>query len=174
MPESINAAEAPTLFSHFKLAMNNESQAATLYVKFKEMFKTDLEATTFWDVMNKDELRHLALLKEIFASLASDILKQPTDAVTFQQAVKAQKDLDQVNLNNITNLDQAFELAHDLEFSEINIVFIYLVSCYHYSEEKLDMIIEEIDSHQVKLMDFGAEHRTKNWRRSILANLENI
>jgi len=174
MTDKWGANETPTLLNHFKLSMDNESRAAALYVKFEEMFKANEEAADFWDSLKRDELYHLKILKEIFKSLSDEILKQPAEMTTYEDAVKAKINLDKAKLENIKNLDHAFEQAHDLEFSEMNTVFIYLVSKYHYSEEKQDQIIEEIDSHRIKLMDFGAEDRTRSWRQGILADKENI
>ena len=65
------------------------------------------------------------------------------------------------------NLNDAYEVAHELEFSEINGIFKFLTIEVITSEERSKFMRDEITKHERKLLDFGDTFGDKTWRMQI-------
>jgi hypothetical protein len=67
----------------------------------------------------------------------------------------------------IETLDDAYELAHGLEFSEVNTIFAFLAGEYVPSEHRKEFVRVEITRHLEKLTHFGENFGEKDWRIGI-------
>jgi len=64
-------------------------------------------------------------------------------------------------------LDDAYELAHELEFSEINSIFELLAAEPVPSDNQEKLIHSIIVKHQQKILDFSHNFGDKEWRQGI-------
>jgi hypothetical protein len=69
----------------------------------------------------------------------------------------------------VRTLDDAYNLAHDLEFSEVNAIFKFLILDVVPCKQSDAFIEHMINDHLKKLIDFSKNYGDKNWRRSIPA-----
>jgi hypothetical protein len=148
-----------------ELAIQIEEGAASLYSSLSKRFAHVAGMPAFWHSLCVDELEHAGLLLSVFKSLPGEILNSMAQP-EICESINANIDLlDSDLLDPVRNLDDAYELAHFLEFSEINAVFKYLSTQYISGKSRAELISSQIDVHQKKLVDFDEKYGDKNWRR---------
>jgi hypothetical protein len=64
-------------------------------------------------------------------------------------------------------LNDAYELAHELENSEVNSIFKFLTSELIPSDKQEEFIFSTIKQHQQKLLDFDRNFGDSEWRKGI-------
>lgn len=69
--------------------------------------------------------------------------------------------------NQIKNLNDAYELAHQLEYFEVEALFKFLTNKVITSEERKHFILSEINDHQQKLMVFSNKFGDATSRRRV-------
>jgi hypothetical protein len=147
-----------------ELAIQIEEGAASLYSSLAKRFAHVAGMPAFWHGLCTDELEHAELLLSVFKSLPRDTLNSMAQP-GICESINANIDLlGNDLLEPVRNLDDAYELAHFLEFSEINAVFKYLSTQYIPGESRAELISSQIDVHQKKLVDFDEKYGDKNWR----------
>lgn len=151
----------------FENAIEIEKSAGQLYVKFAKMFSSFPKAAEFWKEMNKDELDHAKWLIEIKESLSDKELSSYPDYNLILKVHNINKLLDEYSAKNIDNLDDAYELANEIESSEVNNLFSLLAHKFISSEEKRRILLSEITEHQMKIMDFPKDFGDKILREEI-------
>jgi hypothetical protein len=77
--------------------------------------------------------------------------------------------LNEIKLDQINTLDDAYEAAHELEFSEINSVFKILATEYISEKTRRQATISQLGDHIEKLMTFNDNFGEKTWRKGIIA-----
>ena len=105
-----------TIDELFKRVFEIELTSAKVYIKLAELFSHVSEVSTFWDDLAKEEKHHEETLQEIYKSLTQKQLLSPTDKNIMRKAVEIQNSLNKDLINPIKNLDDAYELAHQLEY----------------------------------------------------------
>lgn len=150
-------------------AIEIEKSAGRLYVKFAKMFSSFPKAAEFWKEMNKDELDHAKWLIEIKESLSDKELSSSPDYNLILKVHHINKLLDKYSAKKIENLDDAYELAHDIESSEVNNLFSLLTHKFISSEDKRRILLSEINEHQMKIIDFPKNFGDEILRKEIKA-----
>jgi rubrerythrin len=153
----------------FENAIEIEKSAGRLYVKFAKMFSSFPKAAEFWEGMNKDELDHAKWLSEIKESLSEEVLSSSPDYDIILKVHNINKSLEEYSAKKIENLDDAYELANEIESSEVNNLFSLLAHKFIPSEEKRRILLSEITEHQMKIMDFPKNFGDRILRREIKA-----
>jgi rubrerythrin len=153
----------------FENAIEIEKSAGRLYVKFAKMFSSFPKATEFWKGMKKDELDHAKWLIEMKESLSDKELSSYPDYDLILKVHHINKLLEKYSAKKIENLDDAYELANDIESSEVNNLFSLLAHRFIPSEEKRKFLLSEITEHQMKIMDFPKNFGDRILRREIKA-----
>jgi hypothetical protein len=132
-------------------AIESKEKVAELYQQFAEMFSYIPEIEEFWKRMNLNQTAHADWLKEIKESLTEEqILSLP--AVELVLKTHSIKNLfDKHSETEIDNLHDAYTIAHEIEFSEINELFKMLSSEFISSEKKKNFILAAIDEHRQQI-----------------------
>ena len=156
-----------TIDSLFKRAIEIERKASVIYLEFANMFSHIPEITTFWIDLHGDELQHMQALTNIHNTLQQEQLSSISDEKILNSLRKAENELNKDLISPIKNLDDAYELAHDLENSEINGIFKFLTNSFIPFEEHSDFVIANIQHHQQKLIDFNHTMGDRAWRKQI-------
>jgi rubrerythrin len=139
----------------FELAIGAEKTAMDLYLGLLKRFSFLPEVSGFWNEMLKDEIQHAQELKNIRDSLRPSQLSLPADPSLLQKARKVLEFSVSDRLNSITTLDDAYELAHEFERSEVNTVFAFLMNEFVSDEKKKKFALSELQVHLARLMDFS-------------------
>ena len=130
------------------------------------------DLSDFWDELVKDEKRHATTLQDVKKLLTLEQLLTSSDKKMWDDVASIQRLLNKDLVGAIKTLDDAYELAHELEFSEVNAVFKFLAAELIPSEERKKFVVTEIKQHQQKLLDFSRNFGDRNWRKGI--NIQRI
>ena len=159
---------AGTIDETFFLAIDIEHQLSELYGSLSDLFSNDRIGATLFQDLKKDELKHYHDLNSIHESLSAQILSSDADEELQKIAGRTKNVLDQIDTKMVKNLDEALELVHQLEFSEVNETNRFLTSSFVSAEDRRDFILSEITVHQKRILDFRKGYRTREDMKKIL------
>ena len=162
----IESGSKDTIEAVFKRAIGFEYKAADIFKEFSKLFSHIQEISSFWQEMAEDEIQHADTLQNIRKSLTTEQLLSPCDKELSMKVDITQRMLTEVSIASIKNLDDAYELAHELEFSELNAIFKLLATKF-FPPEQRRQIVPNIMQHQQKLLDFSHNFGDRDWRKGI-------
>lgn len=145
-------------------AIKIEKRVADLYAIFSKRFSHVPGMSDFWSDLRRDEIGHMGELRVVYESLPAEKLLMPESRAISLSVHRAMASVDDNCLSRIKTLDDAYEIAHNLEFSEINAIFEYLTMDLISPSSRSEMITYQINEHQQKLADFNKRYGDKNWR----------
>jgi rubrerythrin len=151
----------------FRRAVEIERAAAGIYTRFSQLFSHLPEISAFWLGLAEDEMQHANTLRDVCELLTSEQLASPCDIEISERVAAAQRMVREDSPASVKNLDDAYEVAHELEFSEVNAVFKLLATAFVPSEERRQFVVEQITQHQQKLVDFGRGFGDRGSRKAI-------
>jgi rubrerythrin len=157
----------------FQSAIEIEKKAGNIYERFAELFAAFPKIVDFWKGMNQDESGHAKWLLEMKESLSEEALSSYPDYDLILKVHSIKKSLDEYSKKKIENLDDAYELANEIESSEVNNLFRLLTKKFVSSEDRKKLLFSEINQHQLKIMDFSKNFGDGLWRKEIPAE-ENL
>lgn len=140
-----------------------EHAARKVYLGFTHKFIDQPDASDFWQTMADDESDHANILSGLRDHVSARELDSPIDERLAAKAAQL-KSLDARTLvNSVHNLNHAYQIAYDLESSEVNTVFNFLTIRFLSAEESYEIISATIDRHLLRLAEFSrifgdAEH----------------
>jgi rubrerythrin len=149
----------------FELAINWETQAYDLYAKFAELFSHEPKVSAFWKQLSKDESRHRKVLKDFLKEIPREKLLAEMGSEQRKSVIRVEGLINEATSSKIQTLDDAYELAHQLETSEINKLFKMLVNNYMPDKEGHKFILSDVKEHIEMLMKFGQEYTQSRRRR---------
>ena len=100
-------------------------------------------------------------------SVRDERLDKLAEIAKSEKVIATQRMLNHDLTASINNLDEAYELAHELESSEVNAIFKFLTIEFVSNAEREQFIVSQIDQHQQKLIDFSSDFGSKAWRKGI-------
>ena len=156
-----------TIGELFDRAIEIEHEAASIYTEFSRLFSHVPGLSAFWKGLVDDEMLHARTLEDVRKSLTPEQLLSPPDKEMWENVARIQRMLSKDLVGSIGSLDDAYELAHDLEFSEVNAIFKFLAAEFVPSQERNKFVISEIVQHQKKLSDFSRNFGDRDWRKGI-------
>ena len=139
----------------FELVISAETKARDFFVGLAEKFSHLPEVSSFWQGMAKDELEHARELENIRDSLTRNELLLPADPDILCKTKRISEFSVEDQLESVQNLEDAYKLAHDAEYSEVNAALIFLTKKFMSSEQRKEFVLSRLQSHLGKLMDFG-------------------
>ena len=128
-----------------------EREAQTFYRGLAERFSHLPEISEFWRLMLDEEIDHERLIASIEAQLSEDELRSPEDPARAHKVREFLKYRATDMLGTVRNLDDAYKLAVNLEFSEINRLMEFLVNSFVHIEEERASILDVIERHHKRL-----------------------
>lgn len=129
-----------------------EEKAKAFYEKIMKRFG---QSTIIFELMKSlrdDEQIHSDVIRELMDTIPSSIQDAPCSP-ELNSALRSLESIDIDSYNPSTVLD-AIEMAHELEASEINVLYKLMIQEYIDSDVRKKMIISEITKHQNKLTEF--------------------
>lgn len=156
----------------FILAIRAEKTTELVYNGLARKFSEFAEISTFWGKMATDESEHARYIQNIRDSLTPTQLKSNADLDVLCKAREALKYSANDLLRTVRTFDDAYNLAHIIENSEINFVFSFLKNKFANPTKVACFISAELEDHLGRLMDFGEKYKDKVFRKSILASSE--
>jgi hypothetical protein len=151
----------------FELAVRIEHQASLLYETFSKMFSHIPELDAFWRTMIDEESAHERLLQDAWDLLSPAQLRSPADEKMMRAATHVRLLFSADLKEKIQTLDDAYELMHNLEYSEMNAIFQFLTSKWISPSKQHDLIHGVIEKHLEYLSSFGDRFGDRDWRMAI-------
>ncbi|MBN2002228.1 MAG: hypothetical protein JXA21_02625 [Anaerolineae bacterium] len=157
-----------TIEDMFQLAINVERLAKTLYLGLEDMFADHPEVAHFWHHYADEEEGHAAWLEQTLARLSPEQRETQGDLVIVEKLRHISHTPIKSLLAGIANLEDAFQLVNDLENSETNVVFEFLVENFADDEDTRRFLKNQLRNHVGNLLiEFPTQFRSAAIRRSI-------
>src|SRR5512135_1204688 len=103
-----------------ELAIQGERMAETFYEHLAKKFSRFTDIEQFWKSYAAEENGHARWLDHLRERADSEHLRQPVDPEVLQQAQRALATPVEALLSGVKTLQDAYELANELEHSETN------------------------------------------------------
>jgi rubrerythrin len=136
----------------FELAIALERAAEALYQGMATRFAHAPDVARFWQQYAAEESTHARGLAHIQAELSPEHLSETADAEMVEQARRRLKVSVGTQLNQVRNLEDAYQLANELESTETNAVFEFLIEHFSATQEAQSFVRAQLENHIGKLM----------------------
>lgn len=145
------------VYELFKISIAMEKLAEKIYTSFIEKFKDNERAVEVFTLMRNDEISHKKTIEHIFKTQNKEDLSQKIKLdVIYSNYVNGMLIL-YIENEEIKTLIEAVEKAHQLENSEINILFEFIVLNFIKEEDRKDILLLQLNGHNQRLVDFTHE-----------------
>ena len=159
-----------TVFELFDLAIGAEKAAKKLYRGLEAKFAHYPEVAGFWREYATEEAGHVLWLERLRERLDSEELSEPADSQALRNARAALQFSVEDALEEIKDLQDAYHMANELENSETNAVFEFLITHFSYDEETQSFLKAQLKEHVARLMTgFPAQFQSARMRLSVEA-----
>lgn len=143
-----------TLGQLFERAIQIENQAGSIYREMEKRFSHHPVSAALWKVMAADEDVHARILRQIYEGASPERLSQPSPPEAWVSISDIYKLVNQDSLDSVETLQDAYELAHQLEHSEVNAIFEFLSLEVVPNAIERDFVRSHIVRHQGRLLEF--------------------
>lgn len=141
-----------TVSELFELAIAAEKAAEILYLGFAAQFSHHGDVADFWRDYAGEEVGHARWLERTCQNSSSEQLSAPADPVIIGDARKLLEFSPQNALGEIKNLEEAYQLANELENSEMNVVFEFIITNFSSDETAGSFLRSQLNDHIARLM----------------------
>jgi rubrerythrin len=158
-----------TVADLFKLAIAAEGATEQLYRGFQAKFAHHPDVAHFWEGYAAEESGHAQWLKRLRESSSPEHLSASADPKMLQAARWVLRFSVDDALAQIQNLQEAYELAHETEHSETNLIFEFLIT--NFSDKKtLAFLRAQLGDHTGRLInEFPARFGSPTVRQAVEA-----
>ena len=140
-----------TINTLFEMAIAAEKEARIFYRGLTKKFQHVPMAANVWRGMMQDEVMHFEELQKIHATLTEEQLRAPVDQSIMWKAESVREFSAENSLNQIETLGEAFQTAHELEHSEVNTVFEFIMTEFVDREDQRAFVASQLREHLAKL-----------------------
>jgi hypothetical protein len=159
----VNSLHTPTLHDLFDRSIQIEKQAELIYKELEKRFAHHPEAAALWNALAADEAIHARELAKALESAPPVKLAGQAPAEVWASVQEILNRMSQDVLGSIESLKDAYELAHQLEYSEVNAIFEFLTVDAVPGNVERAFVRTHIIKHQKRLTDFSEGYRGKDW-----------
>jgi rubrerythrin len=157
-----------TLAQLIELAIQLEKSAEALYRGIAAKFTHHPDLEKFWLRYAAEELGHARWLERLRKTSSAEQLASPADPEMLRMAQKLLQFSVDNALEKLQNFEDAYELAVDLENSETNAIFEFLITNYYADQDAVAFLRNQMRSHITHLTDdLPAEVKDRVLRQSI-------
>ena len=150
----------------FERAMSWETKARDFYINLANLFRHEPRVSEFWLQLSEDEAGHIELLKETLDLIPMKERFVDVDDKQWNVVLQVDEFLKEASNTKILTLDDAYELAHQIENSEVNAVFRLLAIDSAPEKQMQQFILTQLTEHVDRLSKFGKQFTQDN-RKSI-------
>lgn len=144
--------QGTTVADLFALANAAETSAAELYRGLASRFARYSDVAEFWQCYVTDEIAHARWLARLQGNVSIEQLAARADPIMLENARHAASLAVQTLLDRVRTLADAYELVNELEHSEINAVFEFLISSFPTDPEVLSFLRAQLREHVERLV----------------------
>jgi len=156
----------------FEYAIKLENDSEYLYRQLENMFSQYPDVALFWKRYADEEKGHASYLERTRAGVDSDRLSRQADSAILQKVLQHFERSIHSRLDKIKTLEDAFQLATELENSETNIVFEFMI--VNFSTDELakshQFLRTQLNAHITRLVnDFPNPYKSSTARQNVSA-----
>lgn len=166
---------ADTIKNLFEYAIELENAAERLYRRLGDMFADHADVAEFWNHYADEERGHALYLEQARDRMDVESLSMPANDDMLQRVRKCMDKASQIRLDRILNLEDAYQLATELESSETNAVFEFMLSNFSAEdlEKNQEFLRSQLKDHIAKLTtDFPPEYKSRVARQNIKTSID--
>jgi rubrerythrin len=162
--------DATTIGEVFDLAIATERALERLYLGLEARFVRHEDVAAFWKHYALEEAGHARLLRSLRDRLDPEQLAAPADPDVAAEARALLRLKPEEAMARVKTLDEAYELANELEHSETNAIFEVLLTSFSEEKQGQSFMRSQLHDHVSRLVfDFPEAFRSATVRRSIAA-----
>jgi len=147
-------SEDSTISTLIELAIRSERAAQAYYLGLADLFAHEPEVAAFWRMYAGQEHGHATWLERLRERSAPETLNRPADPHMLTAIRHMFRFSPDRILAQIETLEHAFQQAVDLENSETNTVFDFLIVHYPAEEETPEFLRAHLGEH-IALLETG-------------------
>ncbi len=149
----------------FDLAIMAERAAESFYRGLAAKFAHHQIVVDFWTRYAAEEVTHAQWLERVWDGLSADQLSAPADPHVLENARHLRQLSVERTLDSIHTLDDAYRVAIQLENSETNVLFEFLLTNFSLDQRVYFFLRTDLQDHITRLQTgFPAEFGTKAQR----------
>ena len=142
----------------FQKAIGWELSAHGVYTSLSGRFSAHPDVGAFWKGMADDELLHAEEYRAAQRSLTSLQLDHVLGAKELGDALEVESLWSAVGERELRTLQDCYETAHELESSEINSIFQFVMLDMVSDSASRRFLVSQIEEHIGRLDDFGRRY----------------
>jgi len=159
-----------TVAELFDLAIQCEQVCEKLYRELETDFAHIPELAKFWGKYAKEEAGHARFLEGLRKETGKEKLSSSADASAIESAQAALQSSMEMGIRKIDDLEDAYRLAVELENSETNTVFDFLITNYSADKHSQRFLRSQLKNHVANLThDFPSKYNSIVTRRGVKA-----
>jgi hypothetical protein len=135
----------------FQMAIAAERAAETLYRGFQAQFAHHPAAADFWAAYADEEVKHAQCLERIRDTQSPEQLAAPAHPRVLQQSRQALAFSVDDALAEIETLEDAYQLANELESAETNAIFDFLITNFSTDKKAQAFMRTQLKDHVTQL-----------------------
>ena len=148
-------------------AIESKEKVGQIYRRFADLFSHLPEIEDFWNKMSLNQITHADWLKEIKESMTEEQILSLPEVELVLKTHSIRSLFDSQLEKEISSLDDAYKIAHEIEFSEVNDLCKILSSELISSEKKKDFILAEIDEHRQQIKNLPGKFGDRILRKEV-------
>jgi hypothetical protein len=163
-------AQSGSIAELIDLSIAIERITAAIYGNFAALFTEVPDVAAFWTRYAHEETGHANWMRNLRSRVGSATLESPADSDVWEMAVRTSSVVPDEVLAGIDTLQDAYELANEIEHGETNAIFDFLVSNFSEDEKTVMFVRNQLREHVGYLMNnFPQEYHDVVFRRKVKA-----
>jgi hypothetical protein len=164
---NVKGPERTTTADLLEAIVAAEAAAKAFYHLMALAFAHHSGARRLWESMMEDEVQHVAAVSRVRETLTREQREQSVPASDLATVLQQQETLSESRIRAVRNLNEAYEIAHELENHEMDRLTPFL-SLFVPAGERGD-VMRAVLAHQAKLVEFRKASADRQWMRAVLA-----
>jgi hypothetical protein len=152
----VGQTSSDTVATLIALAVAAERAAQEMYRILVERFADRPLVADVWRQMMHDEATHIGQLEAIRRTLTPEQLQSPVDPDVMWKARAINPHMIPARLNAVETVWDAYQLAHDLEHSEVNTVFEFIMLEFIPGGAQREFVAAQLQAHTARLEQLSA------------------
>jgi len=154
-----------------ELAIALERFNEAYYHGLQAKFSHAQEVAGFWQAYAAEEAGHARWLEQLKERVKAKLSTPLAHAHLVEAAQRLLKISPEEHLGRVSNLEEGYQLAVELENSETNTIFEFLILNYSLTAQAANFLQAQLHSHMKRLMDeFPPDYRSRARRLAVQAS----
>jgi len=159
-----------TIGNLIELAIELEKFNEAYYRGLQGKFSHSPQVAGFWQAYADEEVGHARWLEHLRERVMAKLSTPLEHTYLFEAAQRLLKITPEEHLSRVSNLEEGYQLSVELENSETNIIFEFLILNYSLTAQAANFLQAQLHSHIKRLMDeFPPDYRSRARRLAVQA-----